>query len=981
MVNHTLRSGVLLLLSTAAAFSQAEIGGATLNGTVTDPTGAAVPDAKVTAANVATGLTRQTQTNAAGLYALPKLPAGVYDLTIEAAGFKTARRNGLQLNVGAVATIDVSLEVGAAQETVSVTAEAPVVEFTRSQTSTTITTQQVASLPINGRNFLDFTVLTPGVVRDPTRTGDLSFGGQRGTANSLLVDGSDANNVFFGQTTGRTGTGRNPYSFSEDAVQEFQVNTNDYPAEIGRAGGGVINVITKSGTNNFHGTAFEFFRDKALNANSWENNRRGAPKRAYHFNQFGGNLGGPIVRNKAFFFFNYDGQRNTTPNPVFLTVGPDTADPLSVQGYNSLQKYLTTYSNALNNDVYLGKADWELTSSQRLSVRYNANRFKGQNFENAGPASALEHTGNSNVTTDNVAGSHTWALSPRSVLETRLAWTRDNEPGFANSSAPEAVIRQAGTTVLSIGRNSFSPRYTNAKTVQWVESIFYVVGRHSFKAGADMNFQRIANYFPGNFSGSFTFNSYADFARGTPFSFTQAFAGSGTTGPLTEPNVNEYGFYAQDSWRTTEKLTLNYGIRYDYFQYAQPPVHNADPGLAALGLDTARINLDHNNIAPRFGFAYKMDAAGRTVARGGYGIFYGRTPAILTGTAFSQNGIQVQTYTLNAATGGMPAYPNILSAPPALSRRPDIYVFAPDYVQPLTHQWSVNIERQLGGDYALTLGYLGVRGEHLTRTRDINLFPPAPVQAQFADGSPVAFLQYPSSRPNANFGRISLFDSGADSIYHGGFIQLTKRFSQRFQIQTSYTLSKAIDDAPDFTSVVVGADDPKNAQYTTIPNLERGRANADIRHRFVFAGLWQIDYARSLQNRAARALLGGYELSTITQLQSGRPYSINVGGDPNNDGNTRTDRPPYVGRNTIDGPGFESVDIRFTRDVAVHERARFRLMFEAFNLLNHPNFSSILTAQYNYAAATRIFTPAAGFLSPTATFDPRILQLAAKFTF
>jgi hypothetical protein len=981
MSNLTLRLGVLISLSAAAAFAQAEVGGATLNGTVTDPTGAAVPNARVTAINTATGLTRETQTNEVGLYSLPRLPAGGYDLGVEAAGFKTAKRTGLELNVGAVATIDVSLEVGATQETISVTAEAPVVESTRSHTSTNITTQQVSSLPINGRNFIDFTVLTPGVVRDPTRTGDLSFGGQRGTANSLLVDGSDANNVFFGQTTGRTGTGRNPYSFSEDAVQEFQVNTNDYPAEIGRAGGGVINVITKSGTNEFHGTAFEFFRDKAMNANSWENNRRGAPKRAYHFNQFGGNLGGPIVKNKAFFFFNYDGQRNTTPNPVFLTVGPDTSDPFSVQGYNSLQKYLGAYSNALNNDVYLGKVDWELTNSQRLSVRYNANRFQGQNFENAGPASAAEHTGNSNVTTDNVAGSHTWVLSPTSVLETRLAWTRDNEPGLANTSAPEAVIRQAGTTVLSIGRNSFSPRYTNAKTVQWVESISKVAGRHSFKAGSDMNFQRIANFFPGNFSGSYTFNSYADFARGIPFSFTQGFAGESTSGALTQPNVNEYGFYLQDAWRATDKLTLNYGIRYDLFQYAQPPVHNSDPGLAAMGLDTARINPDHNNVAPRFGFAYKLDTGGLTVVRGGYGMFYGRTPAILTGTAFSQNGIQVQTYTLNATSGGLPTYPNILSAPPALSRRPDIYVFAPDYVQPLTHQWSINIERQIGRDYAVTLGYLGVRGEHLTRTRDINLAPPLPVQGQFAGGGSVTFLQYPSQRPNPNFGRISLFDSGADSIYHGGFIQLTKRFSHRIQVQTSYTYSKAIDDAPDFTSVVVGTDDAKNAQYTTIPNLERGRGNSDIRRRFVFSGLWRIDYAQHLDNRAARALLSGYEFSTITQLQSGRPFSVNVGGDPNNDGNTRTDRTPYVGRNTIDGPGFESVDIRFTRDIAIHERARLRLMFEAFNVMNHPNFSTILNAQYNYTPATRTFAPAAGYLTPTATFDPRILQLAAKFTF
>jgi outer membrane receptor protein involved in Fe transport len=982
MVKSGLCLAFIACLFAGSLFAQAEIGGATLNGTITDPTGATVPNAKVTVTNTSTGLTRTTQTNETGLYGFARLPVGTYDLTAEAAGFKAAKRTNLGLNVGAVVTMDVALEVGAAQETVSVNAEVPVVETTRSQTSTTVNEQAIRNLPINGRNFLDFTVLTPGVVRDPTRGGDLSFGGQRGTANSLLVDGADSNNVFFGQTTGRTGTGRNPYSFSEDAVQEFQVNTNGYNAEIGRAGGGVINVITKSGTNEFHGAAFEFFRDKGLNANSWENNKNNRPKRAYHFNQFGGNLGGPIVKNKAFFFFNYDGQRNTTPNPVFLTVLPPAGDVLGQQAFNSLQQYLTAYSNALNNDVYLAKVDFELTSNQRISVRYNANRFVGQNFENTGSASALGHTGNSSVTTDNVAGSHTWVLGPNSVLESRLAWTRDNEPGEANSTDPEAVIRQNGTTVLSIGRNSFSPRYTNAKTFQWIESLSHNRGRHSFKFGADLNFQRIANFFPGNFSGSYTFNSYADFAANRPFSFTQAFAGPGTTGALTEPNVNEYAFYAQDSWRITEKLTLNYGIRYDLFDYSQPPVQNSDAQLTALGLNTSRIALDQNNIAPRFGFAYKVNREGSLVVRVGYGMFYGRTPSIMTGTAFSQNGIQVQTYTLSS---GFPLYPNILSAPPPIGRRPDIFVFAPDYVQPLTHQWNLNIEKQLGKDYGLTLGYLGVRGEHLSRTRDINLFPPSPVQAAFSDGTPVTFLRYlgtgPGQRPLANFGRISLFDSGADSIYHAGFIQLTKRFSHDFQVQTSYTFSKSIDSNPDFTAVVVGADDPKMPEYPTIPNLDRGRGNADIRHRFVFSGLWRIDYAKGLSNAVARGLLSGYEFSTITQLQSGRPFTISAGGDPNNDGNTRTDRPPYVGRNTIDGPGFESVDIRFTRDIGIRERARLRLMFEAFNLLNHPNFSSILTAQYNYNATTRVFSPAAGYLTPTATFDPRILQLAAKFTF
>jgi outer membrane receptor protein involved in Fe transport len=966
--------GVLAVCS----YGQSQIGGATLNGTITDASGAVVTGAKVTATQTATGFTRTVESSNAGLYSFTSIPVGSYDVTVEKTGFKQARAQMLDIVVGAVATLDIKLDIGATTESITVSTEAPVVETTRSQTSTVVDSTSVGGLPINGRNFLDFTLLTPGVVRDPTRGGDISFGGQRGTANSLQVDGSDANNAFFGQSTGRAGTGRSPYSFSQDAVQEFQVSANTFAAEIGRAGGGVVNVVTKSGTNDFHGAAFEFFRDKALNANSWENNKAGLKKRNYHFNQFGGNLGGPIKKNKVFFFFNYDGQRNNEP----VTVIPGAAapsDPASQAGFALVQKYFAPYNRSLNNDVYLGKVDFNLTDSQRLTVRYNANRFTGVNYENSGTTSAAEHTGNSSVTTDNVSGTHTWVASPTAVLESRFTFTRDNEPGEANSTAPEVVLKQGGTTVINFGRNNFSPRYTNAKTYQWVESFSKVRGKHSYKMGADIIWQRIDNFFPGNFSGSYTFNSYADFANNVPFQFTQAFAGANTDGPLSKPNVNEYAFYAQDSWRVTDRLTLNYGVRYDIFKYANPQVKNPDPGLAASGLDTSRINLDSNNFAPRFGFAYHVSDKGNLTVRGGYGMFYGRTPSILTGTAFTQNGVQVQTYTLNS---GLPAYPSILSGPPALSRTPDIYAFASDYVQPLTHQWSLNVERQLGRDYAMTIGYLGVRGEHLSRTRDINLLPAVAVQGTFANGTPVTFYRHPG-RVNPAFGRISVFDSGADSIYHGGFIQLSKRMSEHFQVQTSYTLAKVIDSRPDFTSVVVGTDDSKNAQDTLNPNADRGRGNADIRHRFVISGIWDINYGASLSNKFARALLRGYQFSMITNLQSGRPLSVGVGsGDPNGDSNSGSDRVPGIGRNTIDAPGFAQVDIRFTRDINLYkERTSLRLMFEAFNLTNRVNFNTITTSAYTYSNATKVFTPNAAFLTPTNTFDPRILQLAAKITF
>src|SRR5262245_62425979 len=273
----------VFLLSNALS-AQTTVAGARLNGTVTDPTSAAIPDAKVTVHNTETGLTRETQTTDAGLYDFPSLPVGRYELTIEKTGFSGVKRTGILLTVGALATIDTSLQVGGITEVVEVTEVTPVVESSRSSTATTISMESVSNLPLNGRSFIDLSTLTPGVVRDPTRGGDFAFGGQRGPTNSVLVDGADSNNLFFGQATGRTGF--RPPAFSQGAIQEFQINTNSYAAEIGRASGGVLNVITRSGSNEFHGTAFDFYRDKGLNENTYVHSRGRHRQHALPFDQF-----------------------------------------------------------------------------------------------------------------------------------------------------------------------------------------------------------------------------------------------------------------------------------------------------------------------------------------------------------------------------------------------------------------------------------------------------------------------------------------------------------------------------------------------------------------------------------------------------------------------------------------------------------------------------------------------------------------------
>ncbi len=980
----TLRRFVSILVLALLPFPLvAQSTGGTISGVATDESGAALPGVTVTATNAATGINRVTESNLSGHYQLPPLPPGTYSLTGELSGFRPARLNRVVVNVGTDVTVNLTMHIGVS-ETMTVTAVAPVVDTTRSQVSSVVNEKAIESLPVNGRNFIDFVLTTPGVVRD-VRAGDISFAGQRGTLNSLVVDGANNDNTFFGQAVGRTGSGRAPYQFSQDAVQEFQVNANAYSAEYGRAGGAVINVVTKSGTNDFHGSLFAYYRDESLNANDYINVINNRAKSPYHYDQYGFSAGGPIVRDRHFFFVNFDAQRNSLPNLVVLGGGRFSSfpsDPDSQRGLSILQGLAESYTRNQDQDVYLVKTDHELGRNNRLSLRYNKQQFKGKNYENGGITNSIEHTGSSNVFTDSL--SLVWDSAPTGSFfnELRGQYLKDREPGEANSASPEATIFQGGNLVLTIGRNFFSPRETTITRSQIADTATYVLGPHTLKAGFDYNQDEILNYFPGNFSGSYRFNSLADFANGRAVSFTQAFAGAGTSGPTTRPDMKETALFIHDEWRASSRVTVNAGLRYDRQSHAQPDVQNPDAQLLAAGYRTDEIPIDSNNIGPRLGVAWTPRADGRMVVRAGYGVFYGRTTAIMTGTATSNNGINVQTFRF---TGDLiPQYPNIHPSVPsgATLTKPNIFVFDPDFENPEVQQASLGVEQQIGSNYSVGLNYQNVRGNDLPRSRDVNVSNPETINATIAGGGTASFVRY-AGRPFANFARVIAFESSARSRYDGVTLDFQRRFSGNWQARASWTHSTVKDDKPDATAVVPFTFD--DAKYISDP-LDIGRdytyGDNDVRDRFVISGVWALDsYAAGIGNSFLRALASGWTLSGIASYQTGQPYSPGVNVDLNADGNSRNDIAPGYRRNSLRLPTQISVDPRISREIAILGRGRLQLIAEAFNVFNRTNISSVNQTKYRYDAATRTLTPLATFGNPFATSGPRIVQLAARLMF
>jgi hypothetical protein len=727
----------------------------------------------------------------------------------------------------------------------------------------------------------------------------------------------------------------------------------------------------------------------------------GRVKAPYHFDQFGATVGGPIIADKLFFFANYDGQRNKTPNTVVLTIPAGTpTDPDTIAGISKLTALAFNWSQQQNQDVYLFKTDYEISSGQHVSLRYNHQSFTGVGFESSGSTVAFEHSGDSLVKTDTVAGSLTSSFTPTLFNELRGQFAKDGEPGTANSSRPEANINQGGTPVLTIGENFFSPRETTIKRWQVADAATYLFGTHTVKGGFDYQHDNIFNYFPGNFFGSYTFQSIASFNRGRPDPanpnerFVQAFAGPGTMGPITNPNLQDISGFAQDEWRILPNLTLNAGLRYDLQKVEQPSVLNSDPQLLAAGLRTNRIPEDHNNWGPRVGIAWTPSGTDRTLVHAGYGIFYGRTTAIMIGTAHSNNGINVQTLTFNGPTGAplAPTYPNIFTSIPTggTSPPPTIFVFDPRFQNPMVHQASAGVEQVLTNDMAVAVNYLYVKGNDLPRSTDLNIGTPGTAVIPIVGDGSATVKRYGSDRPFSKFARVIEFQSTADSKYNGLTVEFKKRYSHNWQARLAYTLSKVSDNKPDATAVVPqGSDDAKFASDPQDFGADYAPGDNDVRHRIVLSGVWDTEFAGLTSNPVVKWFTSGWTLSGVVSFQTGQPYSLTINGDLNNDGNDRNDRTPGTTRNSERLPSLFSVDPRISRHFAAGP-VDVELIAEAFNVFNNKNVIGRQSIQYVFTSGqlrpnTALLIPCTGGRGCTAAIaastGPRIVQLAAKVSF
>jgi outer membrane receptor protein involved in Fe transport len=958
----TLRRSVVWLIALAFVLlpavvqAQSNVATGQIQGNVADPQGAALPGATVTATNEATGFSRVAATEASGLYRLNYLPSGTYDLRVDMDGFRTEIKKGIQVTLGSVAKIDFSLQITEVKEEIVVTAQAPIVETTNPSVTSSVSSQAIANLPLNGRDFLDFVALTPASV--PDSVGRVHIGGMRGIQNSFNIDGANDQSSFFGEERGGT---RPPFTFSQGAIKEFQVLQSDYSVQYS-ASGGIINAITKSGTNEVHGEVFAYYRDQSFVADYAD----GRSSDDFKQKQFGAYLGGPIIKDKLHYFVSYDGQRYKTPTRRFFYNFPNDriSDWEALTGLSYADEVGTVYQTN-DEDVLLLKADWQINQNHLLTVRDNYSKNKGQNLTSSYVDSGRSNNGLEENKFNSLVATLNSVLGDNAFNELIVQYSKEERPRTANNtSIPEVNIARGSTYDASFGQNNFLPNYLTEKRTQLIDNFTYFLGDHTLKAGVNLD---LLNYDDGFFryqGGSYFYDTWDDFFAGSPNNYTQSF--SDYNGAV-KFDANTYALYAEDDWQVTPNLTVTYGLRYDYQKMPTPQETNP---LFPL---TGQIPTDSNNWAPRAGFAWDINGDGTQVLRGGIGMFYDTTPTLLTANALLANGIRVVRVTTTCRYGGCPAFPDTYASQGDLpGATPDLFVFSPDFQNPETLRMSLGYEREIAPDLSVGVDLIYSRTHHLERKQDLNL---APNGGTTVTGRPTYDPWYYHDN-YSDFGHVIMFKSDARAKYRAIILKARKRFSDGWTFNASYTYARARDNDSNERSVSSSGDYPED-QYNL--NADWGPSNYDIKHRFVASGTVTLPY--------------DFVLSAIVTIRSGFPFTATGYPDLNNDAfyNDRaTVQLPdgswyHYPRNSFRQRWYHNMDLRVTKIFRIFGDYELEVIAECFNVFNNDNW---YTSQTQLVNRYGDINPNFGLVKDPSTGDyigspgqPRQYQVGLKFRF
>ena len=900
---------------------------AALSGRIADASGAGVGGANLTATNLETNQKHVTTADYDGRYRFPYLEVGTYKLSVEAQGFVPLTKE-LTLTVGQALDLPLRLEVTGVTAQVNITSDAPQIETVRTQVTETITPAEINALPLNGRNYLDLALLVPGV--SPTNTGSnqrfaetsavpgqgISIAGQRNLYNSFVVDGVSAND----DAADLTGT-----YYSEEVVNQFQVITSGGIAEFGRASGGVVNIITKSGTNDWRGNLYGFARNQRLDAR----NPLASTKDLLTQAQYGGTVGGPIKRNRTFFFTNVEQTRRNYS--AVLTIAPSAVATINTRlnaiSYQGPRISTGVVPASFDTTNFFARIDHKLNDRNQLNARYSLYHITAENSRTVGGLNAVSRGSGLNNTDQTIEVSNITTLNSRSLNEARFQFTHSRLDAPINDPLGPAVSISG---IVNFGTATSSPTARDINLFEAVDNVSTQRGKHSPKAGLDFLYDRVNIVFPGALQGVYNFTSLANFLSGNYSTFQQAFGAPSQF--QSNPNV---GFFVQDEWRVPSNFTVNAGLRYD-LQFLPSPIQT-----------------DTNNLAPRLGVAY-APGDGKTVIRASFGIYYDRIPLRATSNALQRDGTKYIVVQLAPNQAGAPVFPNVLAAQPAtLPTKPNITRIDPNIENSYSEQGNLQIERELPGGALISVGYLHLRTLHIILSRNVNV-PTVPASAGIPN----------LGRPDSTWGNIGRFESSGDSFYDGMVVAFNQRVARWANVRVAYTLSKTIDDAGNFFF--------STPQNNFNIRDDRGLSDNDQRHRLVVSGSFRTP-DKGKDDGLSR-LVHGFELSYIFTYASRLPFNVLLGSDRNFDTNNN-DRPLGVGRNTGRGFDFASFDMRLSRRFHVTDHVGLEVLAEGFNLLNRANFG-VPNNTFGSGA-----TPNATFGQPTQAFDPRQFQLGLKFSF